>query len=190
MKQMYYKRDGTPYPDDNPVKWAIDSKNQDGRVAEDILPDGKRISTVFLGLNHNWGEGPPLIFETMVFPSETEGNDLDMDRYSTEEQALEGHKEMVKKWTDKVRKGQKKINKRALKEELVDLRMHLANTEIQANKVIGLLPTKYGLPCKVRWHIREADDELCKIAKKMGLDKVDLVKPRRLDYSERINNAK
>ena len=59
--------------------------------------------------------------------------------------------------------------KRVLKDEIVDLRMHLANAENQANKVIGLLPTKYGLPCKVRWHIREADDELCRIAKKMGL---------------------
>jgi len=69
------------------------------------------------------------------------------------------------------------MSKKALKEELVDLRMHLANAEIQANRVIGLLPTKYGLPCKVRWHIQEADDELCEIAKKMELDKIDLVKP-------------
>ena len=73
------------------------------------------------------------------------------------------------------------MNKQALKEELVDLRMNLANAEIQANKVIGLLPTKYGLPCKVRWHIQEADDELCNIARKMGLDKIDLVEPRRVN---------
>jgi hypothetical protein len=25
------------------------------------------VSTVFLGLNHNWGDGPPLLFETMIF---------------------------------------------------------------------------------------------------------------------------
>lgn len=73
------------------------------------------------------------------------------------------------------------MNKRELKEKLVDLRMHLANAEIQANKVIGLLPTKYGLSCKVRWHIWKADDELCGIANRMGLDKIDLVK------SERVN---
>ncbi len=81
------------------------------------------------------------------------------------------------------------IEREKLKEELVDLRMNLANAEIQANKVIGLLPTKYGLPCKVRWHIQEADDELCEIAQKMELDKIDLVKPRRLDYSEGENNV-
>lgn len=26
-----------------------------------------RISTVFLGLDHNWGSGRPLLFETMIF---------------------------------------------------------------------------------------------------------------------------
>jgi hypothetical protein len=26
-----------------------------------------RISTVWLGLDHRWGEGPPVIFETMIF---------------------------------------------------------------------------------------------------------------------------
>ena len=69
------------------------------------------------------------------------------------------------------------MNKRALKDEIVDLRMHLANAEIQANKVIGLLPTKYGLPCKVSYNIYKADFELCDIARAMKLDKIDLVNP-------------
>lgn len=25
------------------------------------------VSTVFLGVNHAWGHGPPLLFETMIF---------------------------------------------------------------------------------------------------------------------------
>ena len=73
------------------------------------------------------------------------------------------------------------MNKQSLKEELVDLRMKLIEVGKQANKVKGLLPTKWGLPCKVRWHIQETDDELCEIAKKMGLDKIDLVKPERIN---------
>lgn len=48
------------------------------------------VSTVWLGLDHNWGEGPPLIFETMVF-WRGQHSDLYMDRYSTEEQAKNGH---------------------------------------------------------------------------------------------------
>lgn len=82
------------------------------------------ISTVWLGLNHNYGFGPPLIFETMVFnhsmprpprfpeteygtdefdqwledyPEQTSASDLDCERYATEEQATKGHEAMVEK---------------------------------------------------------------------------------------------
>lgn len=50
------------------------------------------ISTVHLGLDHRFGEGPPLIFETMVFGG---GLDQECDRYSTIEQAHAGHERMV-----------------------------------------------------------------------------------------------
>ena len=69
----------------------------------------------------------------------------------------------------------------ALKEELVDLRMKLAEAENQANKVIGLLPLRFGLTCKFRWHIHQADNELCEIAKEMELDKIGLVEPRKVN---------
>ena len=52
------------------------------------------ISTVFLGLNHNWGDGDPLLFETMVFGGKL---DEEQDRYSTWEEAEVGHKKMVEK---------------------------------------------------------------------------------------------
>lgn len=68
-------------------------------VEQTTLPGGVWISTVLLGLDHQFGDGPPLIFETMVFESSDYGPDLDMDRYSTREQAEEGHRRMVTKWT-------------------------------------------------------------------------------------------
>lgn len=51
------------------------------------------ISTVFLGLNHNFfGIGPPILFETMVFI----GHDgISQERYATWEQAEEGHTRWV-----------------------------------------------------------------------------------------------
>ncbi len=76
------------------------------------------------------------------------------------------------------------MNKQALKEELVDLREKLASAEIKANHIIGLLPTKWGLPCKVRWNIQKADDELCRIAKEMKLDKIGLVEPKELSNAK------
>ena len=72
------------------------------RVAETILPDGKRVSTVWLGLDHQFGDGPPLIFETMIFSDDIEGDsdDLDMTRYSTEAEAITGHEAMVERWKE------------------------------------------------------------------------------------------
>lgn len=66
------------------------------RVDETTLEDGTWISTVWIGLDHSFGMGEPLIFETMVFPSK-EGplSELAMDRYATEEEARRGHRRMV-----------------------------------------------------------------------------------------------
>ena len=47
------------------------------------------VSTVFLGINHNWGEGPPILFETMIFGGE---HDEDRWRYATWDEAIVGHK--------------------------------------------------------------------------------------------------
>lgn len=52
------------------------------------------ISTVFLGLDHNHmrdlypDAGPPILFESMVFGGPLDG---EMDRYSTWDEAVEGH---------------------------------------------------------------------------------------------------
>lgn len=47
------------------------------------------VSTVFLGLDHSWVDtGPPIVFETMVF---RDGNGEECFRYSTWQEAMEGH---------------------------------------------------------------------------------------------------
>ena len=57
------------------------------------------ISTVDLGLNHQFMEGlPPLYYETMIFNWEDEsGNPFEyyQYRYSTEEEAREGHQRAI-----------------------------------------------------------------------------------------------
>ena len=67
-----------------------------------ILDDGTRVSTVFLGIDHNFGgDGPPLLFETMVFPPEPDyGGDLYMERCSTWEEAEDMHKRAVEKFSN------------------------------------------------------------------------------------------
>lgn len=69
-------------------------------VEQTTLPSGVWVSTVLLGIDHRFNEiGPPIIFETMVFPAEDDFEELDMDRYVTKEQAEAGHRVMVAKWT-------------------------------------------------------------------------------------------
>jgi hypothetical protein len=69
-------------------------------VGRTPLENGYRVSTVFLGLDHSFGDGPPLWFETMVFPVDSYTEE-DMERYSTWDEAEAGHIAMVRKWMDK-----------------------------------------------------------------------------------------
>ena len=73
--------------------WAQQFEKQDRQVARTTKGDVD-VSTVFLGINHQFGDGPPLLFETMVFGGELDGK---QDRYSTWEQAESGHAEMCKR---------------------------------------------------------------------------------------------
>lgn len=98
MRDLYYSRAGEPIPQEAalPLLGSVDERRVAG---DDVVVWGEAeltVSTVHLVLDHNFGAGPPLIFETMVFP----GADL-WDRYSTEEAALAGHAECV----DAVRAG-------------------------------------------------------------------------------------
>ncbi|HUT77576.1 MAG TPA: hypothetical protein VM285_07815, partial [Polyangia bacterium] len=50
------------------------------------------VSTVFLGIDHNYSGGPPLLFETMVFRGHLDERQW---RYSTWDEAAAGHEEVV-----------------------------------------------------------------------------------------------
>lgn len=54
-----------------------------------VTPDIE-VSTVFLGRDHQYGDGPPLVFESMVFGG---SDDIDQEcwRYSTWTEADQGH---------------------------------------------------------------------------------------------------
>ncbi len=76
-------------------EWADFFENADRHVKEDCIND-YRISTVFLGLNHNYDpfDNKPHIFETMVFKGDI-GSDIYCDRYATRQEAEDGHARAV-----------------------------------------------------------------------------------------------
>lgn len=86
----YYDKQGKPL---ELLEWAKRLEDMEyKRVAVDEI-DNRRVSTDWLGLSHQLGEGPPLIFETMIFGTDEEY----CARYSTEAQAIAGHAEVVRK---------------------------------------------------------------------------------------------
>lgn len=72
------------------------------------------VSTVWLGIDHSFLEGPPIIFETMVFEvkisdgPQTLGSELYCDRYSTEQEAIEGHNKAILKYEHQLEKDRAK----------------------------------------------------------------------------------
>lgn len=88
MSPDYYDRQGNAISIEEWIRGFEDRGKK--RVAKTKIGDSE-VSTVWLGLDRAWGDGPPLIFETLVFDGPL---DMEMDRYSTEEQALKGHEEM------------------------------------------------------------------------------------------------
>ncbi len=97
---IYYGKDGSPL--DDIMEWA-NEREEHLRVAATTVgrrgvQDGRWqwrrrywVSTVYLGIDHSFGSGPPLIFETMIFDNEADEFLSFQDRYSTEEQAVAGH---------------------------------------------------------------------------------------------------
>jgi hypothetical protein len=92
MADKYYLDGKTPVRCDSLEEWARKFEVVDRHVAQDEV-GGIRISTVFLGIDHNhFAGGKPLLFESMIFGGAHDGK---QDRYSTWEEAEQGHAKML-----------------------------------------------------------------------------------------------
>ena len=81
-----------PVKVDDILTWGKWFETADRHVAKTTVNDEVNVSTVFLGMDHSFGGGAPLLFETMIFGGE---HDQYQDRYETWEQAEAGHKKAV-----------------------------------------------------------------------------------------------
>jgi hypothetical protein len=103
--ELYYGLDGQPITREEFVRlWALrrtarsaaphgESEPEDdpSRIASDHVGDAW-VSTVWLGIDHSSWDGPPIIFETMIFGGPNDGFQA---RYATKEAALTGHRRVV-----------------------------------------------------------------------------------------------
>ena len=94
--QYFYilDKDGNPVTCEDAIEWAQwFERPESRRVALDHPAPSIRVSTVFLGLDHSFAEGTaPILWETMIFGGPHDGFQR---RYSSKEEALEGHKKAV-----------------------------------------------------------------------------------------------
>lgn len=87
----YYDRNGMPMTEE---EWTatFNTNSLQDEISFDKVGNVE-ITTVWLGLDHQLlPAGPPLIFETMIFGGKLDGYQL---RYSSESDAIQGHKTIV-----------------------------------------------------------------------------------------------
>lgn len=89
MKGFYVlDEQNNPVEEDDIYKWGKFFESEKRQIALDRVRDAL-ISTVFLGLDHNFlSEGPPILFETMIVGGKFDG---EQHRYSTYDDAKAGH---------------------------------------------------------------------------------------------------
>jgi hypothetical protein len=98
---------GNPVATHDVLEWGRWYEKKPNRIIASTEIDGLRVSTVFLGIDHNlFDGGPPLLFETMIFGAPVETTLLGrtrtmspaldyQERYSTRDQAIAGHTRAV-----------------------------------------------------------------------------------------------
>lgn len=87
MNEKFILKDKKAVVCEDISEWGKFMGNPDRIVKQEDIGD-VRISTVFLGLDHQFGEGEPLLFETMIFGGK---EDQYQDRCSTWEEAEKMH---------------------------------------------------------------------------------------------------
>jgi hypothetical protein len=85
---------GEPQVSEDVHAWGEWMATTDRRVADDTIADGPttiRVVTEFIGIDHNFGAGPPVLWETVVTGGEFNG---EKTRYASTGAAQRGHNAM------------------------------------------------------------------------------------------------
>ena len=108
-RPMYYILDdhGDPVAVDDVITWGLwfEAASKDRRrvVSSDFDESDPaktiHVSTVFLGLDHQFGDGPPILWETLVFGGVLDG---EMRRYSSRAAAAAGHQDMCRRVVESI----------------------------------------------------------------------------------------
>lgn len=90
----YVLKNGVPTVEPDVLTWARWFEDFENRVVEKTFVMGHEVSTVFLGLNHRFGEGEPILYETMIFGPNYQDREF-QERFCTLGEAKQRHFEIV-----------------------------------------------------------------------------------------------
>lgn len=93
-KYYILDKNNNPVEVEDVIEWARSFDRETRVVKKTTTSHNHIVSTVFLGLDHSWVEGVVHLFETMIF-SEDKDVDEYQERYSTWQEAEEGHDKIV-----------------------------------------------------------------------------------------------
>lgn len=93
--------DGNPVPtfdaDAHADWWMQSRRDRSYVIAQDrdeaAAPGGVLVSTVFLGIDHQYDDGPPVLWESLVFGGPLDGQQR---RYTSRDAALVGHQDLCR----------------------------------------------------------------------------------------------
>ena len=92
---LYILENQVPVPTDNLLQWGRWMEDPDNKLVALTEIDDLRVATVFLGVNNQFNEGQPFLFESLVFKGEQLDWEYDGARYRTWEEAKAGHDAIV-----------------------------------------------------------------------------------------------
>lgn len=95
IRNRYYDREGNRI---GLFEWAELFDDWSYKIVDQDVLGPYWVSTVWMGLNHQYLDGPPLIFESAVFRSGGTHCQLECIRHTTEVSARSVHKELVEKY--------------------------------------------------------------------------------------------
>jgi hypothetical protein len=108
---MFYTidQDGRVQGKPDPVVWSRWVETADRVIARTTVTNETtggqvKVLTVFIGVDHQFVEGPPILFETVVAGGQ---RDKTVERYSTIEEARRGHAAIVESITRGPARGEK-----------------------------------------------------------------------------------
>ena len=96
MTERYILKDGFAVQCQDLMEWGAWMEAHRNKFQKISKVAGLRLSTVFLGLDHSFGHGEPLLWETMLFNDDMNGESESQWRFTFQGEAYEFHETKVK----------------------------------------------------------------------------------------------